>query len=240
MIGQEHLKETFKLHHFNLLVGPQGQGKKTFIKEYVIPKYNYNVVYLGTSIEDMRTLIESVYDIATPTLYVIADADNMNVRAKNSILKVAEEPPENIYMLMTLSDISLTLPTIISRANVYYMDNYTEDELKEYKNIDVSLCDNIMDVQLIEKYDMNLFHKYINNIVNKVPYLSYGSLFKAKELLNTFDIKFVFKSVINECIKANKLKMADITSRYLSKLRINTLNKELLINAWLLELKECV
>lgn len=238
MIGQEHLKQIFILHHFNLLIGPQGQGKKTFINDYIIPKYNYNVVYLSPSIEDIRILTNSIYDIATPTLYIIADADNMNMRAKNSILKIAEEPPDNIYIIMTLSDVSLTLPTIISRATIYYMDGYTQEELKSYKDIDTSLCDNINDVKLIENYDMQLFNKFINNVINKVPFLSYSSLFKVKKHFQDFDVKFVFKQIINDCIKLNKIQMAEITSRYLSKLRINSLNKELLIDSWLIELNQ--
>lgn len=47
---------------------------------------------------------------------VIADADRMNTESANSILKVLEEPPKNWLFMLTASDASRLLPTILSRC----------------------------------------------------------------------------------------------------------------------------
>lgn len=47
---------------------------------------------------------------------VIADADRMTIPAANSILKMLEEPPKNWLFILTASDSSRLLPTILSRC----------------------------------------------------------------------------------------------------------------------------
>jgi DNA polymerase-3 subunit delta' len=47
---------------------------------------------------------------------VIADADRMTTAAANSILKMLEEPPKDWIFLLTASDSSRLLPTILSRC----------------------------------------------------------------------------------------------------------------------------
>lgn len=46
----------------------------------------------------------------------ITDADHMTVQAANSVLKLLEEPPKNWIFLLTASDPTLVLPTILSRC----------------------------------------------------------------------------------------------------------------------------
>ena len=49
-------------------------------------------------------------------IVVIADADRLTPEAANSILKVLEEPPKNWIFILTASDSSRLLPTILSRC----------------------------------------------------------------------------------------------------------------------------
>jgi DNA polymerase-3 subunit delta' len=48
---------------------------------------------------------------------VITDAERMTTAAANSILKMLEEPPKNWIFILTASDSSRLLPTILSRCN---------------------------------------------------------------------------------------------------------------------------
>jgi DNA polymerase-3 subunit delta' len=48
---------------------------------------------------------------------VITDAERMTAAAANSILKMLEEPPKNWMFILTTSDSSRVLPTILSRCN---------------------------------------------------------------------------------------------------------------------------
>jgi DNA polymerase III subunit delta' len=48
--------------------------------------------------------------------YVIANAEDLSIAAMNSLLKTLEEPPPGVVMLLTSSEPSLLLPTIVSRC----------------------------------------------------------------------------------------------------------------------------
>ena len=49
-------------------------------------------------------------------IVIIAEADRMTLPAANSILKMLEEPPQNWLFILTASDSSRLLPTILSRC----------------------------------------------------------------------------------------------------------------------------
>ena len=47
---------------------------------------------------------------------IIAEADRMTIPAANSILKILEEPPETMHLILTASRVNGMLPTILSRC----------------------------------------------------------------------------------------------------------------------------
>ena len=49
-------------------------------------------------------------------MVMIEDADKMNAEAGNALLKILEEPPDRTFFILLASDITLLLPTIISRC----------------------------------------------------------------------------------------------------------------------------
>ncbi len=49
-------------------------------------------------------------------MVMIEDAEKMNAEAGNALLKILEEPPDTTFFILLASDISLLLPTIISRC----------------------------------------------------------------------------------------------------------------------------
>jgi len=64
-------------------------------------------------------------------VFVIYDCDMMTVEASNSLLKVLEEPPPNMYLIMTSSKPSLLLPTIISRSQIVKCAPLTTSEIAQ-------------------------------------------------------------------------------------------------------------
>jgi DNA polymerase-3 subunit delta' len=71
---------------------------------------------------------------------LIADADHMTTQAANSILKMLEEPPERWIFILTASDSSRLLPTILSRCMEIRLHPLSSDQiysiLKTSKGID--------------------------------------------------------------------------------------------------------
>ena len=53
-------------------------------------------------------------------MFIIRDADKMHVNLANSLLKFIEEPQSQIYIFLLTADDSRMLPTIKSRAQLFY------------------------------------------------------------------------------------------------------------------------
>lgn len=64
-------------------------------------------------------------------IYIINDAEKMNVQTANSILKFLEEPVDDIIAILIVNNINLVLPTIISRCQII--------KLNKKKNADTSM-----------------------------------------------------------------------------------------------------
>ncbi|MFQ5675294.1 MAG: DNA polymerase III subunit delta' [bacterium] len=62
---------------------------------------------------------------------IIVDAERMSEEGANSILKILEEPPEKMYLLMTSSRPNLLLPTIASRCQVIKFEPLKEEEIEK-------------------------------------------------------------------------------------------------------------
>ena len=64
-------------------------------------------------------------------LGVIMCADNLNKAAGNSLLKLAEEPPEHAVLLFLMEDGRLFLPTLKSRSRFSTITVHTEEESRK-------------------------------------------------------------------------------------------------------------
>ena len=67
-------------------------------------------------------------------VFIIRDADKMHVNAANSLLKFIEEPQSQIYIFLLTADDSRMLPTIKSRAQLFYFpknQSYLEELLQK-------------------------------------------------------------------------------------------------------------
>ncbi len=62
----------------------------------------------------------------------IKKAQNLNAFSANALLKVLEEPPENVLFILTAASQSAVLPTLRSRCNVYTVTAPSEGECAEY------------------------------------------------------------------------------------------------------------
>lgn len=147
MIGQEIVKSTIskwgQLPKFIIVEGEVGSGRKTLVR-YISSKFDADSIVVGTSVDDIRNIIEDARSIFKSRIYVI-DGNNLSMSALNSLLKIAEEPPLNCHIAMTVDSINNALPTLASRAKVLTMLPYTSEEkilfVKSYKKVDTSGLD---------------------------------------------------------------------------------------------------
>jgi len=64
-------------------------------------------------------------------IYIISEADTMRTEAANAILKLLEEPPANLMLILTTSNIYKILPTIKSRCQLMRFKPMAENQIRE-------------------------------------------------------------------------------------------------------------
>lgn len=83
----------------------------------------------------IREIKDSIY-IAPNELekrvYIIEEAETMNINAQNAFLKMLEEPPSYVVFLLLCSNTENLLETIKSRAPILKMEHIPADDIKEY------------------------------------------------------------------------------------------------------------
>ena len=277
MIGQKELRtrieqliENRSFPRFSILVGPKGSGKKTLAHEIghmfnawrVLSDYVDVYRLPDVKIDTIREMITQSYKRIATMVYIIPDADNMSNAAKNALLKVTEEPPNEAYFIMTLEDENNTLETIRSRGTVFHMDRYTPDEIASYfydkyhanhgkddEQVVKELCETPGDVDTLVKMGIKEFYDYVQLVVDNIAEVSLANAFKIpskvalKEDAEGYDLRLFWKAFMKICLHDNvvygvKAEAVHITSKYLQRLRIKGINKQMLIDCWLMEIRE--
>ena len=71
------------------------------------------------SVSDMRHIVADAYTSPNDCdrkVYIAADCDGWSDAAQAAMLKVTEDPPDPVYFIFTGADLSVFLPTLISRS----------------------------------------------------------------------------------------------------------------------------
>jgi len=171
-------------------------------------------------IEQIRNMISKIYEkpiASNKKVYIINDAEKMTVESSNCLLKILEEPPEYVVIILIVSDESRMLDTIKSRCNKIIFDKIPNDILKRH---------------LQEKYSYPSINKRIENMID-------GSISKAieiKENLNIYEEADTIIEVIEKKDVLEAFKKMDIIKQntneileyfilyFMEKLRENTSN----------------
>ena len=86
-------------------------------------------------IDDVRSVRRKVYDTALSAAgraVIVKGADRLNASSANALLKVIEEPPENVLFIFTAPSEASVLPTIRSRCCAYSLAPVTAQECRAY------------------------------------------------------------------------------------------------------------
>lgn len=256
MIGQKNNIKTLmqwrcnrSTPRFIIISGDEGSGRLTLAK-VIIKMINAKGIIMGNSIVEVRETIENAYTITEPTCYIFRNADDMKNEAKNALLKVVEEPPNNAYFIMTVQNIDNMLGTIKSRGTVVKMEPYSRSELE-------ILC---MDELLLEycstpghlkidKNEVENAENCVDEIINALLDKSGTKLLKATTKLRTkksdtekidCDLFFrIFQNRLFNTMKSNLIKFNPYTltdcKRQLSR---STINKKSSIECMLIQILE--
>lgn len=264
MTGQKHKLETIKEQiankaypKFAIFLGERGSEQVELCAE-VGRQLHATTVFFGNKVDDIREMIDTAYSNQGGTyLYVVQDADGMSNNAKNAMLKIAEEPPENTYIILLLEDIMNTLSTILSRGRTYILDPYSEKDLNAYckeqgyrvpKEI-ISICSTPGELDIVVKQDMDEFIKFTKKTFENIHKVQGANAFKIAQNVNfsddknKYDLRLFWKLFIYFCYpyleREGYPEAIKITLQSLRQLKVNGINKQMLFDLWILDIREC-
>ena len=139
-------------------------------------------------IDTIRNINDFVYLaplISDKKAVIINNIDDMSLGASNAFLKILEEPPQNVLLVLTTTKLFSVLLTIISRC-VKEKVNYSNDNIKNYiQNKDNNFInDSIKYLNNNITFDENFIKKYSNNIYD---FISIAIHFLNKKLMKNND-----------------------------------------------------
>lgn len=265
MIGQKNLLEVINRQleqnvfpRFSIISGWEHSGKTTLALEIAKSLCYYPTVIDDVSIENIRNVIETAYSTVDSQVFIIRNIDTMSVSAKNSMLKVLEEPPQRAYFILTCNNLETLLPTIRSRATVYVMENYTQKELQEYaesksaKNIPtiIGLANSPAEVNILMRMDIDEVFDFVDLVIDNITTASLSNVLKIgrkialKKDSEGIDLGFFWRRFAQRCFERSLTqihpyaKWGHITMHKFTELcKTPSINKTSLFDTWILDIR---
>lgn len=256
MIGQKNLLSIIdkqlsenSFPRFSIIIGSRG-SESDKIGIHIAKYLGANCINVtDIKVDSIRAIIQESYKVSTISVYNIINADGMSAQAQNSLLKVTEEPPNKAYFIMTLEDENNTLPTIRSRGTIYHCDNYTQDELMKYAEEKYGvfqycgICDTPGEIDLLYSMKADEFYDYVRKVADNISTVSGSNAFKIadkirfKDTDEGYDLVLFWK--IFQCISMDNEQYDRVrtTSAFLNLLRIKSINRAMLFDKWILEIR---
>lgn len=261
MIGQYRFKNylsSWKVPpQFIILQGEIGSGRTTLINK-LKEKYKFNFIICGTSVDEVREIINLCYNLSQPTFYVFFNGDKLSMSAKNALLKIVEEPPKNAYFIMRVEN--PIIDTLRNRSFYYIMENYTPSDLKTFykengKEILFdkygTICKNIGQIKVFLNSPFEEIINYCDTIITMISQVAQGNIFNITNKLNLKDendkwdvnifINILEWSLNNKYTETKEDKYFQAIFRInnlRNQLRINGVNKQIAFDNLLLGLKD--
>lgn len=166
-------------------------------------------------------------------VYIIKDAEKLNVQSSNSLLKFLEEPPSDVVAILLTNNMYQLLNTIISRCQII--------SLKKDDNNYNNSIEKIGKFLYTDEEEYNEFienhNKYIDTIIEYVLFIEKNKyeaiIYKNKELVEIFNDRnklfiafnlliLYYKDVLNKKLGLS----VDYFSDYLESIDIVSLNND--------------
>lgn len=256
---QRYLNELKQVPATMIFLAPKGAGKSTLIEKFAKDR-GLRIEPTGNKIDAIRKLIEDSVALAKPTLFHIKEGDGLTIGAMNALLKVAEEPPKNCYIIIEIRNYDNVIPTIKSRATTVTLDNYKYSELIEFAKMqgitDVDTLQEICYVaetpgQLLElnKIGFENCMEYANKVVTNILKVSTGNAFNIpnkitfKDAEDKIDVE-VFLKVFLRLSKRHLKDNVEVISKFilyttqaLNALQQKGVIKPLIFDLWILNIR---
>ena len=270
MIGQKELLDKINMlisksgfPQFALLSGDGGSGRK-LIASYIAKQLKGHISMCGIKADDIRFAVDLVNRTTDRIIIIIADADNMSLAAKNALLKVTEEPPQNAYFIVTVEDEYSMPDTLRSRAYLLKMGVYTPEEIHQvavdYSNhlnpeeldILVNICRTPGEVRTLIDMGVIEFWDYVVKVLDNITAVSVANSFKIagaialKPESEGYDLQIFWRAFMMVCSERMKAELTDkakyaewikVTSRHMQMLKVKGANLQMTFDSWIIDIR---
>jgi DNA polymerase-3 subunit gamma/tau len=148
VVGQDHVVKVLEsesmsgnIAHAYLFAGTRGTGKTSVARIFAhsIGTSNNDIYEIdaasNTSVDDIRSLNESVYTLPFESkykVYILDEVHMLSKSASNALLKTLEEPPEHVVFILATTETHKIPETVLSRCEVYTFKKPGEEALKKH------------------------------------------------------------------------------------------------------------
>lgn len=257
--GQEKLREHFSemlqldtIPKLCIFVGEEGQGKYTFAKHtagYIGDIYEPS----SLKVDDIREMVDDAHALSRKRAYILRNADEMTVQAQNALLKFAEEPTTNAYIMLTVEHEDNILPTIKSRGSLYNMEPYTKNDLQHFTD-DLQLLDmytNPGQIIRAQQADIKQLIAVTDKVINNIHMISAANVFNILKHFEGFDYDLIISTILYRLTEGmkkaqevrNKIRLRDqvqVIYKYKDQLKNKSINKDNSMEMMFVELREKV
>ena len=114
-----------------------------------------DIIYVGHDrnmirVDDIRSQINDTVAVkpysADYKIYIVDEAEKMNVQAQNALLKTLEEPPEYVVIILLAENDQVFLPTILSRCITMRLQPVSDEKVAAYLREHFELDEHQIDV----------------------------------------------------------------------------------------------
>src|SRR3989338_3017914 len=147
VVGQDHIVSVLEgavkrgeIAHAYLFSGTRGTGK-TSVARILAKEIKTTATDLveidaasNTSVEDVRSLNESVHSLPFESKYKVYIIDEVHMLSKsafNALLKRLEEPPKHVVFILATTEIEKLPETVVSRCQVFQFKKPSQEILRE-------------------------------------------------------------------------------------------------------------
>lgn len=182
VIGQQRNKQAIdkweRIPNFIIIEGSQGSGRK-YLARYICERFEADLVVMENKVDDIRDIISDSQLLNFDRVYIV-DGSSMSIGAKNTLLKVTEEPPANCHIVLTVNTMQQTLPTLVSRAQTLTMAPYTTEDYFEYlessKHVEdtdmfneyLKLINSFGMLHTLVRNDISLYYTKVTNFLDNI------------------------------------------------------------------------
>ena len=214
--GKKGLGKSTLAYHFINYILSENEDLKYDLKEFVINKNNRSFKLLQNNSHPNFYLIDLLnekknIDVAQiremikytnkstfnnmPQFILIDNIENLNKNSINALLKVTEEPNENVFFILINNIEQNILPTLKSRFLIFKI-NFTFDE-------SINITNKILDKNILDliNYDLISYYNSPGEIINLINF----SIDKKINLKDYTLINFLTFIIDNGYYKKNKL-----------------------------------